>query len=133
MGRRSAADFAAQSELVADLRTGLRWAKQPLENLAWADAMTACAQQSWASRHDWRLPTRAELQTLADYSQLDAQRPGPLVEVLAWPATAREFWTAHRAAESTTHGLVVDFEHGAVGNRAVTALLAARCVSGGGE
>jgi len=129
---RAATDFAGQGDVVLDAWTGLRWASDPLENMTFSNATTACTQQTFGGRHDWRLPTRAELQTLVDYSPSDGRKPALLVAALQWPKTTREFWTANHAPNPADGALSISFAQGWTYAFPLTDLLAARCVSASG-
>jgi hypothetical protein len=61
---------------------------------------------------DWRLPTRAELGTLVDYSQ----NSGPLIDTTSFPNTAQNhYWTASPYVGNALHAWFVGFYPGAIG------------------
>lgn len=88
-----ASDFAESGESVMDQRTGLIWAKSALPAMTAAVALTACTTQTFEGEDDWRLPTYAELDSLADRSR---QKPACGAPHLSWAdnAVTNPYWTA---------------------------------------
>ncbi len=103
--------FSSQGSSVLDNNTGLVWAGSLSDNVETFDqAVTTCALSSADGHHDWRLPTRAELLSLVDYTRFhpaidtDAFRDGCSIDPTTGATTncfAGLEWTSTPLA--TTH------------------------------
>ena len=87
----SASDFTEFTDYVVDERTGLQWAKQAQASAPWAVALAGCATQTYGGSSDWRVPTRAELNSLVD---LTVEKPATSAPNLLAPADGWEYWTS---------------------------------------
>lgn len=125
---RDAADFVVDAETVTDQWTGLMWAKKAIPDLNVAAAMAACPSQIWGGFSDWRLPTRAELRSLLDYTKT---MPASSAPQLAWDESKHEFLTAVIVADAAPQVLLADFANGVGRTRVLDAPMAVRCVRGG--
>ncbi len=87
-----ATDFTEAPEYVTDVLTGLSWAKLPEGVMTWDTALTACNSVSYGGFYDWRLPTRAELASLADRTKW---MPACSAPNMTWPSTVNPWaqWT----------------------------------------
>ena len=76
--------------LVHDNVTGLDWLRDVPPTMPWPQATAYCAGLTLAGRSDWRLPSRIELVSLVDYTQVL-----PAIDAAAFPSTPAEaFWTS---------------------------------------
>ena len=120
---------------VTDNLTGLDWASAnfPLSATDWADANYYSAQNNLggcnAGECGWRLPTRAELQTIL--SQPFVCSTSPCIDGTFVPATANYYWTSTLDALDPSLAWVVHFGSGLVGNASRTDTWSARPVRGG--
>lgn len=111
---------------VTDSRNGLEWQKALDGNTyAWADAKTYCADMSLASLTDWRLPTKAELESLVDDSTYN-----PAIDTTHFPMTPNDaFWTASPYANSVNNAWSVKFGGGeSEYSNTIATALRVRCV-----
>lgn len=125
---RNVADFVVESETVTDEWTGLMWAKKAIPDLDVATAMAACPSQNWGGFSDWRLPTRAELRSLVDYS---TSAPAWSAPQLQWNPDRTEFLTAVIVPDPDPRVVIVDFKVGLGQSNDLETLMMARCVRGG--
>ena len=78
---------------VGDNKTGLVWEQSPgVEHLGWWDAPDYCRGRTTGGRGGWRVPTKEELSSLVDASQVDPSLPDshPFTNVksaIYWTAT----------------------------------------------
>jgi hypothetical protein len=112
-------------DTVTDSRSGLVWqrslpatyagcsAKRSSSGMVgeaciWAHAKAYCTGLTLAGT-GWRLPTKAELESL-----IDDTRYSPAIDTTAFPATSPDpFWTSSASASSTTGDIwFIDFNHG---------------------
>jgi hypothetical protein len=90
-----AANYVVASGTVLDLTTGLEWEHQPPpQGLDWAGVNARCTALTTAGQNDWRVPTRAEILTILDYSQIMGQFLDPLVFGNTAPANGNLVWTS---------------------------------------
>jgi len=105
-------------DLVLDKETGLIWARDA--NLAgltkqWQDAIDYCSSVPLGHRKGWRLPTREELSSLIDTSQLDPAVPSdhPFINVQSnvyWSSTTHETDSTFAWYVSMNAGVVISFD-----------------------
>ncbi len=128
--QRATADFVQQGAVVIDTATGLSWAKASLRNLSWPDAMAGCAHQTIGGFADWRAPTRAELRSLIDYTEVNPAAP---LTQFDWLAPNLVYWTADPVLPATADslGVTVDFADAKVGTDRFDTPESVRCVRGG--
>jgi hypothetical protein len=96
--------FAMTSETVFDSRTNLTWQRAvPAKAVAFAGAQAYCRNLKLAGTTGWRLPTRAEMESL-----VDRHLSAPTIDHEAFPETPAEFFWS-----STEYGgsgvWVIDF------------------------
>jgi hypothetical protein len=120
---------AADSEIVLDRVTGLKW-QRAVDDATYtqAEAVAHCDGLALGGYTDWRLPSRIELVTLVDYS---VASPAPTIDLAAFPSTPAEwFWTASPVAGSPLNGWRVSFDGGAAdgGGDRLSGSDLARCV-----
>lgn len=125
---RKLSDFADGAETVTDTHTGLMWAKKSLFNLGFTTAMAACPSQVWGGFSDWRVPTRAELRSLLDYT---TNGPAASAPHLDWVTTNTVYITAVIAPEGTPSALGVKWFTGAGVRGSLVEPFSVRCVRGG--
>jgi len=109
-----------------DAKTDLTWASEVLPSMNWSDALTACTAKTYASKKDWRLPTRAELLSLVSYS---ADSPATTMSKVTWP-TDWTYWTAVPAA-AAGKAWAVTFAAGHALPQSKDSNARVRCVRGG--
>ncbi|HOW52486.1 MAG TPA: DUF1566 domain-containing protein [bacterium] len=127
-------------EIVIDNNTGLEWQRTlpatydgctgggPVGKLCGLqEAQDYCANLSYGSFNDWRLPTRKELTTLADYGQ-----DSPAIDSSVFPNTPAEyFWTDSSLVSDSVAWWFVVFSDGYIGTFDKTGSVArVRCVRG---
>lgn len=109
--------------LVDDPARGLQWQRCPwgqrgehctegtprrLSAMQAQDLVARLARDGWSGRHDWRLPTRAELRTLVDGHCVD-----PAIDGRVFPATPPLwFWSADTEPGNDYDAWAVDFRSG---------------------
>jgi hypothetical protein len=101
--------------------------------MTWYSAVNGCAALNTANsgagysgRTDWRLPTRAELESLPDYSTSN-----PAIDAAKFPATvARYYWSSTAFASDPADAWVVSFGDGDSGYDDRTVSSQVRCVAG---
>jgi hypothetical protein len=127
-------DTTSVSGVVIDQVTGLWWQQSVPTNVlgyvigTQADALTYCAHLNLGGYCDWRLPTRIELVSIVDFTQID-----PAINGSAFPNTPLTFfWTASTYTPSPGSGWVVNFADGHTYFAYLSAAYPAfRCVRGG--
>lgn len=112
-------------DTVSDGRSGLIWQRSLDSNTHdWNAAKVFCGSLALAGHSDWRLPTRAELQSLVDYT-----KAGPATDSVVFPdGTGEALWTS--SPHATTAGVAwsVNFFYGVTQMRTTDEPLFARCV-----
>jgi len=90
-------------EAVLDRETGLVWERTPqTSTVDWDSAVRQCQQAYHGGRMGWRLPTAAELMTLADTTSVVTGLPPGHPFTLG---AVDDFWTANEnTASPTTRG-----------------------------
>jgi len=109
---------------VTDATTGLVW-QSALEDVShdWAGANAYCAGLTLAGG-GWRLPDRAELESIVDYTTAY-----PTIDSIAFPDTRDAyFWTASAESDSDDAAWAVDFGCGTPRVQDLTAMSRVRCV-----
>lgn len=99
---------------VADQGTGLTWDRFALEPVDWEQVFNAAETANHAHRHghsDWRVPTRAELQSLIDRNQ----KEGVKTDQAAFPDCPSCFWTCETYEPDPAYAWFVDFDVGGAG------------------
>ena len=121
----TAADFSSFAQFVTDKHTGLSWSTQTVPPVALANAATACTAQNYGGFLDWRLPTRAELNSLVDLSSTAPAlaAPGLLVTAPAWT-----FWAIVPVSGNGASAWQTSFEFGDSATSASTTASGIRCV-----
>lgn len=114
--------FATQPT-VQDLVTGLEWqgcaaglsgidcaAGNAATAYPWSEALAYCEGLSYGGRVDWRLPNRAELQSIADQRTF-----APAIDAEAFPGTpSKSFWSSSSFAYYPRYAWLVYFYYGYV-------------------
>ncbi len=72
---------------VSDTDTGLMWQQAGPAAMTWEDALGYCEALVLADFDDWRLPSRNELMSIADYSFYD-----PTADTVIFPDMKSEFY-----------------------------------------
>ncbi len=82
---------SASGNAVTDNVTGLIWQRAVADStFTWADAKQYCSCLSTDGESDWRLPSRIELSSIADWTTAH-----PSIDSVAFPNTPNEaFWSA---------------------------------------
>lgn len=122
----NAADLVARTDgTVLDRQTGLVW--QAMDDgtpRPWDKAETYCTELTLAGVHGWRLPHRAELQSL-----LRKDGAAPLIDESLFPRTkALKYWTAERDAKFDHFAWAIGFGSGLAGLDDVGRMNFVRCV-----
>ena len=93
--------FTVFADSIMDSQSGLQWQITDGGYQTWSDANAACLSLDLAGKSDWRLPTRAEMNTIIDYS---VAKPA-MVSVFPKPTT-NFHWTLTPSGSSGTHTAV---------------------------
>lgn len=82
----------ANTNIVTNLHTGLKWQDDAVRKMSWYDAGTYCNNLSFQGLTDWRLPNRAELLTLVD----NTRPKNPYIDVVFanLPIGFAGYWTS---------------------------------------
>jgi hypothetical protein len=115
--------------LVLDRLTQLTWQRAPYPDLLdWQAATDHCACLTLGGHDDWRLPSRIELVSLADYT-----RANPAIDPVAFPGTPDEwFWSSSRRPDSDPPtAFYVAYFDGNTHRAALDVPYRVRCVRGG--
>lgn len=126
---------------VTDSRSGLSWqqdinvsyaptctvryanASTAEDACTWEQALSFCASLKLAGG-GWRLPTRAELETIVDFG-----RRGPSINIGFFPDTlSQPFWSSSPTVSSTANAWFLDFTSGSGNHKAKNSLMRVRCV-----
>lgn len=109
---------------VTDSRSGLVWQQVVDANsYDWPNAKAHCAGLSLVG-NGWRLPTRAELESIVDYGRFD-----PTIDPVAFPATRAEaLWSSSLYVGPLGGAWLVNFIFGDSGHYYTSAALRVRCV-----
>jgi hypothetical protein len=122
--------------VVKDSLTGLEWqgcaaglsgstcATGSATSHTWSAALSYCEGLSYGGHTDWRLPNRAELQSI-----VDQRRNDPSIDPVMFPATPLAgFWSSSSRAFDSSYAWAVDFVNGLVGYGAKASGFRVRCV-----
>ncbi|MEZ4220601.1 MAG: DUF1566 domain-containing protein [Polyangiaceae bacterium] len=129
---RAASEFTQSGDTALDHATCLMW-QTNVDATArdWAAADTYCQNLGVGGHTDWRLPTRAELISLTDFT---TQAPATVATVFpGTTGTDKYFWSNTKTAENGSFYWAVS--HGGVGQVSYlqnTASARVRCVRGAG-
>jgi hypothetical protein len=110
-------------DTITDSRSGLEW-QQTIDanSYDWATANTHCANLIYATQTDWRLPTKAELESILDFSK------NPPVDTTLFPTSAT-YWSSSSYINSSSVAWDVSISSGQSGFDSVTTnTYRARCV-----
>jgi hypothetical protein len=92
---------------VTDSRSGLEWQQTVVSSYTWLDAKAYCASLSLVGA-GWRLPTKAELESIVDVS-----RYNPAIDPVAFPsAPSTAFWSSSPTVDTAGYGWIVVFNDG---------------------
>ena len=85
---------------LTDSATGLMWQQQTASGtFSWSQALSYCQGLNLAGHGDWRLPTRKELRSIADYG-----RYNPSLDPTAFPdAQPSNYWSSTTCADSAAN------------------------------
>jgi hypothetical protein len=119
---------------ISDNSTGLMWQKTASPSkYTWDNAKIYCENLTLGRKSDWRMPTRNELQSIADYSMYN-----PAADIMFFSdMSASNYWSSTVYAGDTTDAWLMSFKNGAVGYYAksgagyVRAVRAGKCASSG--
>jgi len=105
----TSAKFSRNSttEIVTNLTSGLKWQDNSAAKtqMSWYDAGTYCSNLSFQGLTNWRLPNRAELETLIDNTR--PQSPYIDVVFVNIPTSFAGYWTSEES--STTNAYYFNF------------------------
>lgn len=120
------------NEAVLDRETGLVWEKVPSTGLGiWFEAELRCGGLNLGGRMGWRVPSRAELQSVVDRSQLSPALPIGHPFTLS-PSSSDFYWSATTVGDGLgTNASVVLFRNGESLGATKSLFGLAWCVRGG--
>ncbi len=103
--------WVANDGTVTDQQTSLMWMQTALEGrftfeAACQAAQNLNAQEGFAGRTDWRMPTQDELFTLV------VKGNGPFICQEAFPDTHEWFWTSTPQTTNAAEALIISFRRG---------------------
>ena len=103
--------WVANDGTVTDQQTSLMWMQTALEGrftfeAACQAAQNLNAQEGFAGRTDWRMPTQDELFTLV------VKGNGPFICQEAFPDTPEWFWTSTPQTTNAAEALIISFRRG---------------------
>ena len=103
--------WVANDGTVTDQQTSLMWMQSALEGrftfeAACQAAQNLNAQEGFAGRTDWRMPTQDELFTLV------VKGNGPFICQEAFPDTHEWFWTSTPQTTNAAEALIISFRRG---------------------
>ncbi len=111
--------------ILFDPMTGLEWDNSPtLQKSTWLDAPSAC-QDLKLGGGGWRVPSQAELLSLADFGQASALLPAEVMD------HSGNTWSAGEDLKILTNAWVVFFDDGTSEPRGKNSKQHLRCVRGG--
>lgn len=120
------------NEAVLDRETGLVWEKVPSTATGiWFQAELRCADLNLGGRMGWRVPSRAELQSVVDRSQLSPALPiGHPFTVLS--SSSDFYWSATTVGDGGgSSAWIVSFRNGEALGGGKSIFLLTWCVRGG--
>jgi hypothetical protein len=117
---------------VTDLRSGLLWQQLvDADTYDWATAKTYCADLLRAGMRGWRLPTKAELESIVDFG-VDTRENDPSIDATAFPGTpAAYFWSSSAYVGAAGNAWGVNFDNGVSRRLDVSSTYRVRCVHSG--
>lgn len=120
-------DYDVRASTVIDLVTTLEWQRIPHDRgLDWTNARSYCAALLLDGRSDWRLPSRMELLSLADFTRTE-----PAIDVAVFSGTPSGFyWTSSDGARVPDTVWNVEFWRGNSGTGVPGFLHDVHCVRG---
>jgi len=112
---------------VTDGVTGLIWQRNlESRSFTWEEAKQSCACLAIDGVAGWRLPSRIELVSIADFTT-----SGPSIDSNAFPSTPSEsFWTSSVLSSNPMLGYLVSFQNGHASYIDLEFAIGARCVRG---
>jgi len=115
--------YEVTGDMVVARATGLTWRRACSGPVSQAEAEGACASVKDGGGA-WRLPTRAELQSLVDYGVQE-----PAIDGATFPGTpAESFWSASRTVWNGDRLWTVSFRDGRVDSMSGSGTAYVRCV-----
>jgi hypothetical protein len=88
-------NYLVASDNVLDLTTGLVWERSPPPSgLDWAGVNARCAALRVAGQSDWRVPTRIEMLSILDYTQIEGLYLSQTIFGSTAPQNGNNVWTS---------------------------------------
>nr|MBC8236666.1 DUF1566 domain-containing protein [Candidatus Sulfurimonas ponti] len=120
-------NYTRDSDIVQDHLTGLMWQDDATPSaMTWTDAGAYCSALTLGGYTDWRLPTRAELQGIADYG-----RYNPAIDPTFQNTVSNVYWSSTTYANGTGNAWYLHFYVGYQYNYTKTGSFYVRCVRAG--
>ncbi|HTM44283.1 MAG TPA: DUF1566 domain-containing protein, partial [Polyangiaceae bacterium] len=111
-------------DTVTDSRSDLEWQQTVDANAyTWANAKTYCSNLVYGTKSDWRLPTKAELQSIIDFTVSN-----PAINAAAFPSTPGTLFWSSSAYVDFASAWPVDFSSGATNGPGGPSSGRVRCV-----
>ena len=105
-------NYTRDSDIVQDHLTGLMWQDDATPSaMTWTDAGAYCSALTLGGYTDWRLPTRAELQGIADYG-----RYNPAIDPTFQNTISYFYWSSTAGADGTDDAWYLNFDSGGQNN-----------------
>jgi hypothetical protein len=117
---------------VTDMRNGLVWQETADSGTyTWDAAQTFCDDLELGRRRDWRLPARAELESLVDFAHAQTEAS---IDPDVFPGTPLDwFWSSSTYVGDDANAWTVVFDHGNTFHTPKTRASHVRCVRGGAD
>lgn len=130
---RATGEFTTTNDTVLDHATCLMWQRSVnAGTYSWDAAKAVCEGLGLAGYNDWRLPTRAELATITDYTAYPAINQSVFANT-PMGANVNTFWASTvLASDANSHWVVLLGGAGQVAYQPSTNSYSVRCVRGSG-
>jgi hypothetical protein len=125
-------EFLDSGDTVTDTSTGLMWQKAThTVKQNWEGAMLACEALSFGGFSDWRLPSKAELMSIVDYTKYDPAVDSKFTTEKDYYWTSTTYAKADEGAATFSKSWCINFKDGMVEGMPKADIFYVRAVRGG--